>query len=339
MRYTMLAGACALALCSASVAMAGSSTQPDDHAPIGVMGDHLHKAGGWMVGYRYEYLHSSGVRSGRHSVDNAAVLASYGEAPIAMDMEMHMLEVMRGITDNLTLMVMPQYMYMGMTHLSHGGHGAHEHEVEGIGDTEVTGLYSVYRAHTAGGKQEAHLNIGMSLPTGSIDEAFTNHHAATYRLPYNMQFGSGTFDPMIGATYTGEQADWSWGAQTLNYIRLGKNDNGYRQGNKYMATTWVARNLNPFTSLSLRLEAEAWDNVSGRDASLPVTAIAGADPDGQAGERVMALVGLNLFSGQAQGPLAGQRLAAELGIPLHERFSGPQPETDYRMTLGWQWAF
>ena len=26
-----------------------------DHAPIGVMGDHLHDAGSWMIGYKYEY--------------------------------------------------------------------------------------------------------------------------------------------------------------------------------------------------------------------------------------------------------------------------------------------
>ena len=30
--------------------------RPDSHAPIGVMGDHMHKEGEWMVSYRFRYM-------------------------------------------------------------------------------------------------------------------------------------------------------------------------------------------------------------------------------------------------------------------------------------------
>lgn len=115
-----------------------------------------------------------------------------------------------------------------------------------------------------------------------------------------------------------------------------KNDNGYRLGNKYTATTWIARNIADFASLSFRLDGEAWDDVSGRDASLPLTAIAGANPDELAGERVMANIGLNLLGDNA---LSGHRLAAEFGLPIYQRYSSPQPDMDYRLALAWQWAF
>lgn len=339
MRNVLVAGAAALTLSVLSTAPA-NAVQPDDHAPIGVMGDHLHAKGSWMVGYHYEQSRTSGYRNGASKVSNASVMAAYGEAATKMDMSMHMLELMYGVTDDFSLMLMPQYMYMDMTHKSsHGGGHSHEHSVEGLGDTELTGLYSIFKQQNGENRQRAHLNMGVSLPTGSIDETFTNHHGNLYHMPYNMQLGSGTFDPIIGATYIAESPVWSWGAQTLNYIRVGKNDEGYRLGNKYTATAWVARNISEFVSLSFRLEGEAWENVSGQDSSLPITTIAGANPDELAGERIMANVGLNLLAGPSLGALKGQRLALEFGVPLHERFSGPQPDSDYRLNIGWQAAF
>ena len=318
-----------------STALADHARKPDDHAPAGVMGDHLHKQGEWMVGYTYDHTHMSGLRNGNDNANTNQVLGFYGEAATKMDMDMHMFEIMYGVTDDLTLMVMPQYMEMSMTHKSlHGGGHMHEHKVSGFGDTEVTGLYSVYRTEGA----RAHLNLGLSLPTGSTDETFANHHDVIYHLPYNMQLGSGTFDPILGATYAAEMGEWSWGAQTINYLRLGQNDEGYRQGNKYTATAWAAHNLTEFASLSFRLKGEAWGDVHGRDASLLLTTIAGADPDEQAGERVMALVGVNLMADE-EWALKGHRLAAEFGLPVYERYSGPQPDTDYKLTLSWQWAF
>lgn len=320
-----------------TTALADNIHKAGDHAPIGVMGDHTHALGSWMVGYKYEYTQFSGNKDGTKSVSPTSLMARYGEAPLNMSMGMHMFEIMYGATDNLTLMAMPQYMQMDMTHASsHGGGHMHTHEVEGFGDTEVTGLYSIYNSDGENIKNKAHLNLGISLPTGKSDAKFLDHHNNEYNLPYNMQFGSGTFDPIFGATYTGKSPDWSWGAQTINYIRVGQNNEGYRQGNKYTGTAWIARNIADFTSLSFRMEGEAWENISGRDRKLPLTTIAGANPSGQGGERLMASIGLNFLAGQK---LLNQRLAVEFGVPLYERFDGPLPETDYRLSAGWQLAF
>lgn len=340
LKHILTASICSILTFHAANADSIKTSTPDSHAPLGVMGDHLHKQGEWMAAYKYEYSKSTGLRNGNNHVSNASVLAVYGEAATEMDMGMHMFELMYGVSDELTLMVMPQYMNMSMTHKSsHGGGHSHEHETSGFGDTEVTALYSLFHAESGDVNHKVHLNAGLSLPTGSITETFVDHHNNTYRMPYNMQFGSGTYDPIIGATYNGRSTDWSWGAQTLNTIRVGKNNVGYRQGNKYTGTTWVARNLTDFASVSFRLEGEAWGNVSGQDSSLPFNAIAGANPNEQAGERVMANIGLNLLAGKEQGIFAGHRLAAEFGLPLYERYSGPQSDTDYRLTVGWQYAF
>jgi hypothetical protein len=304
------------------------------------MGAHGHGKGEFMLGYSFERSSTSGYKQGSSSVSNASLMAVFGEIAAEMQMDMHMFELMYGISDNLTLMVMPQYMQMSMLHQSsHGGGHSHEHEVQGFGDTEVIGLYSIFNGESEGVSQKAHLNFGLSLPTGSYDETFVNHHNDTYNMPYSMQFGTGTYDPIIGATYVANSPDWSWGAQTINYIRVGKNNNGYRQGNKYTATSWVSKNLSDYTSVSFRLDGERWNDVSGMDASLPVTAIAGAEPNKQAGERVLANIGLSLLATEDFGFAAGNRLALEFGVPIYERYSGAQPDNEYRLTLGWQKSF
>ena len=300
-------------------------------------GAHHHALGEWSVGYQYRVTHSSGLRDGNDSVSNASVMAVYGEVPVKMEMAMHMLELMYGVSDRLSVMIMPQYMQMDMTHnSSHGGGHSHQHSVQGFGDTEVTASYRLLGEQQEDASQNTLLTFGASLPTGSTDETFVNHHGDTYRLPYNMQLGSGTVDPMIGLTYTHSTPELTFGARTLNYIRLGKNDEGYRLGNKYTAATWLSHTVFEHTVFTVRLEGEAWENVSGRDADLPLTTIAGADPKGQAGERVLAFVGVTL-AGDAV--LKGHRLNAEFGVPLYERYAGPQPDTDYRFGLGWKLTF
>lgn len=343
MLKTLMLGACSvIALSAYSNANADEhhTPTPIDHAPIGIMGDHLHKENEWMLDYRYELNSMSGFKNGTKSISTANVLNTYGEGATKMDMQMHMFSLMYGITDKLSVMAMPQYMQMDMTHVSlHGSGHVHEHKSEGFGDTEVIGLYSLYNAKVNDVTHKAHLNFGVSLPTGSINETFANHHNNVYHLPYNMQFGSGTYDPILGGTYTGKLRDWSWGAQTINYLRAGKNNNGYRLGNKYTATGWIARNLTDFASLSFRIDGEANENVSGRDISLPLTTIVGANPDKQAREQIFTNIGLNLLGGKENGILAGHRLGVEIGVPVYERFSGPQLSTDYRLTVGWQKSF
>ena len=60
------------------------------------------------------------------------------------------------------------------------------------------------------------------------------------QLPYPMQTGSGTWDLMPGATYTGKGASISWGGQAVGTVRLGRNDADYAFGDVLDATAWSA---------------------------------------------------------------------------------------------------
>jgi|GEM_PF-4937461 len=106
---------------STQAASAFTEARPDAHAPAGIMGDHIHPRGEWMIGYHFMHVYQAGLMDGSDSVSKEHTYSStanggygYHNAPRDMRMDMHMIEVMRGVTDRLTVMVMAQYISMAM---------------------------------------------------------------------------------------------------------------------------------------------------------------------------------------------------------------------------------
>ena len=311
------------------------SGRPDGHAPLGVMGDHVHGQGEWMLSYRYMLMSMDGNRDGTDNLTTSEVLQDFMVAPDDMTMEMHMIGAMYAPTDKLTLMAMLPFVSKEMDHITGMG-TTFTTESGGLGDIKLSGLYQLYNQN----RQSVHLNLGFSLPTGSIEEEddtpATPGNTETI-LPYPMQIGSGTFDLRPGITYLGQTDNWSWGAQANTVLRLGENDRGYSMGNRYQLTAWTARRLNKQWSLSLRLDGETWEDYDGADASLNPMMIPTADPDLRGGTRLDFGLGVNLYLPESLIPEG--RFAAEFEFPLYQSLDGPQLETDWQLTVGVQSAF
>ena len=318
--------------------------------PINVLGGHTHPAGQWMIGYRSMYQSLGGNLTGTDSVGTRRLLRRYLDAPTSMQMEMHMLEAMYAPGDRLTMMLMLPYsrMWMDRDSLLPGGH-SHRGSTRGAGGGNKTGptggpakaqtrietrsagwgdltLMSLYTLKGgAYGKQRVLLNGGLSLPTGSIDKS----HGGGGRHDYMMQLGSGTVDLIPGVTYLGEAQNWSWGGQALGTLRLGTNDNNYKLGNRLKLNAWGSYRLTDWLAPSLRLEAQSWGQIRGRDITLDPTVDPTFDPRNYGGERVDLLLGVNLFV--PKGRLKGMRLSVEGGIPIYQSLDGPQLETDWML--------
>lgn len=302
--------------------------------PIGVMGSHTHSEGDWMFSYRYSRMEMDGNRDGTDRLSAAQTRArGFMVAPLDMTMEMHMFGAMYGVNENFTLMAMVPYVRKSMNHET-GALVRFKTSTEGLGDTKLTGLYKFYEDEV----HNLHLNAGLSLPTGSIDERGDTPAMANAKLPYPMQLGSGTADPILALTYNGHQDAWGWGGQAGGTFRFGENGDEYRLGNEYNATAWLSRQLNDFIGVSARLDGRAWDDISGADPELNPAMVPTARTDLRGGERVDALIGVTLADGGSD-LLNGHRLAAEFGMPVYQNLDGPQLETDYRFVLGWQAAF
>lgn len=352
----------------AGFSIAGSDQAPiraDGHAPIGVMGDHMHKAGEWMLSYRYMRMGMEGNRIGTDEVSPEYIVNTVPNrffgmpmqpptlrvVPTEMTMDMHMFGAMYAPTNWLTLMAMANYISKDMTHITFEAMPGADGEIdriggfttrsEGFGDTTLTALVRLLDKPRVDGHDHVHINLGLSLPTGSIterDDVFTPMGmTTTLRLPYAMQLGSGTFDLLPGITYTGRKGDFSWGAQYRATIRLeDENDEGYRLGNIHEATAWIAYQWEPWISTSLRIAGSTQGDIKGIDPEI-MAPVQTADPANYGGDRVSLLAGINLV-GQ-EGDLRGHRLAFEIGAPIYEDLNGPQMETDWTFTVGWQKAW
>jgi len=327
----------------------------DSHAPIGVMGDHMHKKGEWMVSYRFMRMYMQGNRIGDDRVSPETIATTIPNrffglpgqpptlrvVPVQMDTNMHMFGLMYAPSDWLTLMFMGSYIEKTMDHITfQGGMGSNvlgdfTTRADGAGDSSVTGLLRLYGQ----GGQHLHANIGISLPTGGIknsDQILTPTGATpSPRLPYPMQLGSGSYDPIIGLTYNGSGSAWSWGAQWRSVLRVENNSQSYRLGDEHRVTTWLSRLLNNHVSLSLRLQGMNRGNISGIDP-LIVAPVQTADPLNQGLQRLDLGLGVNVAG---SGGLRGHRLAFEINIPLYQDLDGPQLESDWMLTTGYQFAF
>ncbi len=306
--------------------------------PIGVMGAHIHHPGGSMFSYRYMTMEMKGNRDGTDRVGKNEVHQEFMVAPERMTMEMHMVGAMYAPRPDLTFMAMVPYliiemdnerkMMMNLTKFTT--------KSEGVGDVKMSALYHFFRS----GHHDFIAYGGMSLPTGSIDRKDDTPTGKNQHLPYPMQLGSGTFDLLPGITYLGTGDPWFWGAQGIATLRLGENSNNYSLGNRLDLTGWITRRVNNNLNLSVRLDGKSWGNIDGADSDLSpmmTTMTPTADPDLRGGTRLDLLVGLAFDT--SGGRHRGHRLTLEGGLPLYQRLNGPQLETDWRMTIGWQWTF
>jgi hypothetical protein len=338
-----------LLACPLAYADAPQTGRADGHAPIGVMADHLHRGGEWMVGYRFMRAWQDQLRDGTDRVSKQRAYSStaaggygYHDAPTRMEMNMHMFEAMYGWSDRITLMLMAIYMDMSMDAELHAhGHAApvqYRMDSSGWGDMEVAALFDA--GHTAHGRWVG--KLGLSLPLGSITERDGMPHGALgamipVRMEYSMQLGSGTYDLRPAMTYSEQRDGWSWGAQASAVLRLGENDQDYRLGHRGELTAWAARLWTPAVSTSLRLLGSRWGNIQGRDDAIDAGMSPAADPDAQGGQRVDVGLGMNLYA--PTGALKGQRLALEMPRPVDQDLDGPQLANDWTLNAGWQFAF
>ncbi len=340
---------------TAMPASADTSVRADSHAPIGVMGDHVHKKGEWMVSYRYMRMDMEDSRIGTDRVSPETIATTqpnpfFGRpmqpptlrvVPTQMTTEMHMLGLMYAPADWVTIMLMSNYTEKTMDHITFQGPtgtdilGGFTTRSSGIGDTSVSGLFPLM----SGQDYSVHATAGISLPTGEIgetDKVLTPLNTTpVLRLPYPMQIGSGTFDPILGLTYNGYGSSWSWGAQWRSVLRIEDNSESYQRGDEHRLNVWLSRLWSPNISTSVRLEGFDRGNIDGQDPMI-VAPVQTALPDAQGVTRLDLGLGFNLLG---SGSLNGHRLAFEFNLPLYQDVDGPQLESEWMLTAGYQFSF
>src|SRR5690606_21274737 len=251
MQRLLLAAALAAA---PACAFAHDGPRATDHAPIGVMADHTHNKGEWMLGYRYMRSEMGGMRLDGDAIspEQVAVIANpyappatLRTVPLSGAMDMHMFGVMWAPSDRLTLMASGNYAERNMRSVVFAGPAGTTRLAEttgssnGFGGIRLSTLWDLRSSDTS----RLVLAVGAPVPTGSIDKTARMltpmNTTMEMVMPYGMQMGSGTVDPFASLTWAAEAGRVSWGAQGRATLRLYDNDRDYRLGDEAAVTAWA----------------------------------------------------------------------------------------------------
>ncbi len=308
---------------------------PDSYGPASMMGDHLHESEGIMTGYRYSTTSYSGLYEGANEVsDNALIAAGYSAFPTSMTMDMLMLDIMYAYTDDLTFMLMPQYMRMDMSMDMDMGIDMpvlhNTHDVSGIGDTKASALYRL----VGGESFDVIGTLGVSIPTGKVDRRNTNGAL----VHYSMQLGSGTWDLAPALSLIGNTGRLGFGAKVSATVRLeDENDSGYALGDGYQAQVWSSLRLLDWMSVSVRASYENQDPITGAYNESFNMGSPMDNPDNYGGESLDVGVGVNTVF--TAGNAKGLRLGLEWVTRTQEDYNGYQLGLDDSIVASISYSF
>ncbi|MEZ5680447.1 MAG: hypothetical protein R3E14_04035 [Erythrobacter sp.] len=317
------------------------------HPAAGLMNEHTHDGGEFMIGLRYTRSHHAGTnQSGTDTIADADILAAgYTVRAREMTMDMVMLDLMYAPNDKLTLMVMPHWMRhemtmvgidptntgmaMGMNGIVHAHHGlplgeTMTHSTQGMGDTLVSASYRL--VNTPGFK--AHATLGVWAPTGKVDR---KNDDGTF-VHYMMQSGSGTWDIEPSVTVAGRTGPLGWGVQASYRWRTeSENESGFAFGDKATATGWISYLVENDLSLTSRLSWEHEGQILGHYNAAHKHSSPSDRQENYGGDQLFAGIGANLAL-----PVSGRdrpQIGVEIGLPLYQDLNGIQLAEDWRASL------
>jgi hypothetical protein len=310
----------------------------------------------------WQFMDMGGLMDGTHSVDADSLLGmpvmngmptgKFMAVPTGMDMNMAGLSAGYSFSDKLFGAVMFMWnkksmdMKFSPMMKSLTGQDGFTMKTEGMGDTMLMTKYELYANDPLIPSSEASLFLGLSLPTGSINERNSDHPLAMRRgelVPYGMQLGSGTFDPTIGVLYEGSSSPYWWGVDAFYTARLYDNSKDYRLGDEFRLDLWGMYQFRYDLLAQLQLNGRSWGKIHGMmDESAtgasgrviqgnPASPFATPlwDPDNYGGNQLAVTAG---FQWQ---PFPMHIIDLQVGVPIYRDLNGPQLKEDYRVMLTW----
>ena len=275
-----------------------------------------------------------GLRRGTSNRSTKDALGQYMMTPTKMDMYMSNVSVGYAFSDRFFAGIMGMYMEKDMEMIRRGGRRSSMNS-QGAGDTMLMTKTLLYADDYLIPTSQVSLLLGVSIPTGSIDQDDTGQI-----LPYSMQLGSGTFDPFIGVLYEGSSSPFWWGANASYLARAYENYKSYNLGDEYRLDLYGMYQLrhNLVGELQIKgkyvgdLEGEAQEIEQDGDGHMngnPNMAFMSNlyDPDNYGGSTV------DLTTGVQWQPFRNHILNAQFSVPLFQNLHGTQMERDFTASV------
>jgi hypothetical protein len=312
-----------------------------------------------MMNVKWMHNQQNGLGQGTNAVGMSPAASPYNQymmPSLSQSMDMFMFMPMWGVTEDITLMAMINYMYMSMpNNMNMPMMGVNNVSMSpmnngGIMDTDFDLIYRI--SHDFVG------TFQVSAPTGSTQQAYNPAGMAGYQpgacngfykgtgcwnqlTAYGMQMGAGVPGLMPALTYNWITADeeWNLGGQASYNAYAGTN-NGWSPGNMFKLSLWAQHEL--FDDWTVWLRSNFTDQaqiqgcsnqISGvaycQNPSLTNTIMPGFNPSMYGGKVATLLLGFSYTYGMFS-------IGVEGGIPVYQNLNVGNNMTSTGQPIGAQ---
>ena len=329
----------------------GHGARAIGHAPIGVMADHYHKKGEYMISVRQGYMDMSGNILNGEGVSNADILAmpnplgdmpaNLSVVPTEMEMQMTMVGAMYAPTDSVTLMAMAMYMSKEMDLNSYqpmmgrGLIGTFSTSSSDLSDISLGAL--VRLQETAASRWHGEITLQQSVGDNQLRDLVLTPMGMEMEmiLPYGMQAGDDAARLVLGITNVKTVSEKVlWGNQLRGKFVI--SDDDWSFGDQAELNSWLQYEVNQSVSLSTRLKYAYQDAISGANPMITAP-VQTANPENYGGRELQFGLGINFLAHLLPGK--ADRFAFEFVKPIDQDKNNLQMETDYQLIFGYQKAF
>ena len=330
--------------------------------PMNIAGGGIPETHEFRIKIQPMFMRMQGLRSAASNIDGNRLLGMpvMGGKPtgkfmaVQKNMNMSMLNLAMGysFSDDFFAGIMPMYrdnrmdmaFNAAMTALTkQSGYAMKSH---GVADTMLMTKYRLYADDPLIPGNEASLFVGASLPSGSISKRNSTHPLAIRRselLPYGMQLGSGTVDPMLGVLYQGSSSPWWWGLDGVYTGRWYDNSRNYRLGNAVKVDAYVMNQLSYNFLWQLQANIEWKGHIHGQ-ADEATSGFSGHAVHGNAATPFMTPlwnpynyggVKTSVTLGLQWQPAPLHIIDVSVKLPVYQRLNGVQLKDQFGVMLTW----
>ena len=283
------------------------------------------------------------LRDGTDEISNDDLIGSangtnFPALPTDMQMYMTMIGAAYSFSDDFAVMGMTSYIENTMRMNLRNGNDF-TMTSGGIGDVTLLAKYRAYADDNMVPTNQVSVLFGLSLPSGSINKKFSNHTNDTFNgslLPFKMQLGSGTVDPIIGLTYQGSRDPFWWGFNTQLEGHIYDNEQGYRRAQELRYDFYAMKQVHD--KVVVHAQLNGWYEGKFSDEAYDVRVLGAGhnalstannlvsplfDPDNYGGHKLHFGLGVQFQ------PLPLHVMELTASVPIHQDLNGPQLQDNW----------
>ncbi|MCP5006204.1 MAG: transporter, partial [Planctomycetes bacterium] len=302
--------------------------------PLNIPGGGTPEPHEFRIKTNLSWMKMVGLRRGTHNRSRTDALKKYMAVPRKMNMVMGNFSVGYSFSDRFFLGVMGMYMNKDMSMINRTNKKSRM-QSQGAGDTMLMTKTLIYADDPLIPTNQVSLLLGVSVPTGSIDQDERGS-----LLPYSMQLGSGTFDPFVGILYEGSRTPFWWGANVSYLSRLYENYKSYNLGDKFQFDLYGMYQIRHDLVAELQFNGKYVGDIEGQAREIQQDGTGHMmgnpnrpfmsnlfDPDNYGGSTLDVRLGIEWQ------PFHNHILNAQVAFPIFQNLHGTQMEQDFTATV------